>query len=262
MASSVEKANFVCILRSNSTQMKKYLSLFVAILVIALTSCKDDKSAYTPFVPADNQASHTTAYYNAGLGENPGIPAGSLYSFPAGIEIVGYVHGNAPSVMVSPVFDKAKNPDGIPGNPDIKANYVTYGYGSLVNLYFSVINTTATNKTVTIPKGTICYEANHTPSDQHGLLVKTVSFSVPANDTADIHLALFCVNAHNGIATATDPYKIGVITVHPDLLTVCNILNAKPVIDPANYGTIQSILWEITDNGGFDQADIDLLNAM
>ncbi|MPM26249.1 hypothetical protein SDC9_72750 [bioreactor metagenome] len=64
------------------------------------------------------------------------------------------------------------------------------------------------------------------------------------------------------IASATDPYKIGVITINPDLLTVCNILDAKTYIDPSNFGTIQTILWKITDNGGFGQADIDLLNAM
>lgn len=242
--------------------MKKYLSLFAAILVITLTSCKDEKPEYTTFDPVDSQATHSTEYVNSGLGENPGIPAGTLYSFPAGIEVVGYIHGNAPTVMAAPVFDKIKYPDGVPGDPDPKLNYITLGYGSLVNLYFSVYNNTTATKTVTIPKGTICYEANHTPSDQHGLLVKTVSFSVPAHDTTDVHLQLFCVNAHHGIASATDPYKIGVITINPDLLTVCNILDAKTYIDPSNFGTIQTILWKITDNGGFGQADIDLLNAM
>ena len=242
--------------------MKKYLSLVAAIIIVSMTSCKDDKSEYTPFEPVNNQASHTDAYYNAGLGENPGIPAGTLYSFPSGIQVVGFVHGNAPAILAAPVFDKTKYPDGIPGNLDLKLSYLSLGYGSLVNLYFSVYNNTTATKTVSIPKGTICYEANHTPSNQHGLLVKTVSFSVPAHDTTDVHLSLFCVNAHNGIATATDPYKIGVITVNPDLITVCNILDAKTTIDPNDYGTIQSILWEITDNGGFDQADIDTLNAM
>lgn len=242
--------------------MNKYLSLFVAVFVVSLTSCKDDKTEYTPFEPVDNQASHTSAYYNAGLGENPGLPAGPLYSFPDGIEIVGYVHGNSPAVMLAPVFDKIKNPGGVPGDPDTKLNYITLGYGSLVNLYFSVYNNTTAAKSVSIPKGTICYEANHTPSNQHGLLVKTVNFSVPAHDTTDVHLQLFCINAHHGIASATDPYKIGIITVHPDLITVCNILNAKPTIDPNDFGTIQSILWDITDNNGFDQADIDTLNAL
>jgi len=243
--------------------MNKYLSLFVAVIVISLTSCKDDKTAYAPFEPVDYQATHTNSYYNSGLGENPGIPAGEIYSFPAGIDVVGYVMGNAPAVMAAPEVDKTKFPAGLtPEGVAEKSNYVTYGYGSYVNLYFTLKNNTSAVKTVTIPKGTICHEANHTPTDQHGLLVKTVSFTIPANGTADIHLVLFCLNAHHGIATATDPYKIGVLTINPDLITVCNILNSKPTIDPANYGTIQSIIWEITDNGGFDQADIDALNAM
>jgi len=242
--------------------MRKLLSLLALISIFVLTSCKDDPAEYTPFDPVDYQASHTSAYYNAGLGSNPGVPGGKLYAFPEGISVVGMVHGNAPSVLTAPVIDKIKFAGMTPVDNNDKTTYVTYGYGSLVNLYFTVENSTNAPKTVTIPKGTICYEANHTPSNQHGLLVKTVSFTVPANGTSDIHLQLFCVNAHNGIATATDPYKIGVITVHPDLLTVCNILDAKPFIDPSNYGTIQSILWEITDNGGFDQTDIDALNAM
>lgn len=242
--------------------MIKNISFFAIIIILAMTSCKDDKTEYTPFEPVNNQAAHTSAYYNAGLGDNPGVPSGTLYSFPSGIEIIGYIHGNAPTVLSAPVFDKIKNPGSMPDYSDPKLNYLSLGYGSLVNLYFSVYNNTNTQKSVSIPKGTICYEANHTPADQHGILVKSVSFNVPAHDTTDVHLALFCVNAHHGIATATDPYKIGVITIHPDLITVCNILDAKPTIDPNDYGTIQSILWKITDNSGFGQADIDTLNAM
>lgn len=86
--------------------------------------------------------------------------------------------------------------------------------------------------------------------------------TIPANSSKDIHLVMFCCNAHRGIAARDDPYKIGIITANPDLQTVCNILDSKPTIDPADFGTIQTIIWKITDNGGFGQADIDLLYAM
>ncbi len=240
----------------------KALLLCAGIFAIVLSSCKDDKTEFTPFDPVSYTATHSSDYQNAGLGENPGIPAGRLYSLPQGIDVVGYVHGNAPSVMLSPTFDKEKNPGSVPvDNPD-KTTWVNYGYGSLVNLYFTLYNANSSSVTVTIPKGTICYEANHVPSYQHGLLVKSVDIPVPAQDSANVHLSLFCVNAHHGIANSTTQYKLGIITVHPDILTVCNILDAKSYIDPANYGTIQSIIWKITDNGGFGQADIDALNAM
>lgn len=244
--------------------MKNIFYACAALLMFALSACNndDDKNIFTPFQAVDIQASHSDAYYNAGLGENPGIPAGVLYKLPAGIEVVGYIHGNAPSVMASPQIDKTNNPDFVPIENNQKTNWITYGYGSLVNLYFTLHNTNNTSTTVTIPKGTVCYEANHVPSFQHGLLVKGVDIVVPANDSADVHLALFCINAHHGIANSTTQYVLGVITIHPDFLTVCNILNAKTYIDPADYGTIQSIIWKITDNGGFGQTDIDELNAM
>lgn len=241
--------------------MRKVL-LFVGVLAFFATSCKDDKAVYTPFTPEDNSAAHSDSYQNAGLGENPGVPAGALYSLPAGIEIVGYVHGNAPTIMLIPAFDKEKTPGIIPIENPEKTNWISFGYGSLVNLYFTLYNNNTQTTTVNIPKGTICYEAAHTPSNQHGLLVKGIDIIVPPNDSTNVHLSLFCVNAHHGIATSTTHYKLGIITIHPDLVTVCNILDAKPAIDPADYGSIQSIIWKITDNGGFNQADIDSLNAM
>ncbi|MBN2729299.1 MAG: hypothetical protein JXR53_08750 [Bacteroidales bacterium] len=240
--------------------MKSILYVLSIAVIVLIGSCTAEDPVYQTFEPVDYQASHSTNYFNNGLGDNPGIPAGSLYSFPAGIEIVGFVHGNAPAVSSAPQFDKEKNLNSF--MPVSDKSYVEYGYGSLVNLYFTLENTTNQQILVTIPKGTICHEADHDPQSQHGLLVKTVEIPVPANGTVDIHLKLFCVNAHHGIAIADDPYKIGVITVNPDLLTVCNILNAKSTIDSGDYGTIQSIIWKITDNGGFSQADIDLLNAM
>ncbi len=240
--------------------MKKLLGILFVILL--LTSCKDDVTEYTPFVPVDYTAEHVTTYYNTGLGSNYGVPVGTPYSFPNSVKVADFIHGNSPVFCTTaPIVDKEKNP-GIQIIPNDKANYVTYGYGSLVNLYFSLVNVTNSNVVVTIPKGTVSYEALHVPSNQHGILVKTVDIPVLANDTTDVHLQLFCLNAHHGIANATNPYHIGVITIHPDLVTVCNILNAKSYIDPANYGTIQSIIWKITDNGGFGQADIDVLNSL
>jgi hypothetical protein len=253
-----------CILRSNRGVMKNVFYTIATLLLLSIVSCKsdDDKTEFTPFETVNNQATHSDSYYSAGLGENPGIPAGPLYKLPSGVEVVGYIHGNAPAVLSLPQFDKEKNPGLIPVENNDKANWVTYGYGSLVNLYFTLQNTNSTSITVTIPKGTVCFEADHVPSYQHGLLVKSVDIVIPANDSADVHLALFCINAHHGIASATVPYRLGVITIHPDFVTVCNILNAKAYIDPSNYGTIQTIIWKITDNGGFGQADIDALNAM
>lgn len=240
--------------------MKKLL--YILSLIFILFSCKDDSTIFPQFEPVNNQADHISSYYNSGLGETTGTPVGSPYSFPDGIRVSGFIHGNSPAYYsVAPIIDKEKNP-GIQIATNDKANYITYGYGSLVNLYFSLVNNTNTLINVVIPKGAISYEAAHVPSYQHGILVKTVNVPVMANDTADVHLQLFCLNAHHGIASSTVPYYLGVVTIHPDLITVCDILNSKSYIDPANYGTIQSIIWKITDNGGFGQTDIDILNAL
>lgn len=241
--------------------MKSILYVLSLAVIVLIGSCTAEDPVYQTFDPVNIQASHSSDYYNSGLGENPGIPAGNLYKFPTGIEIVGFVHGNAPSYTPPPSgFDKEKYLAEY--QPVLDKAYEEYGWGQYVNLYFTLENTTSQDITVTIPKGTICHEADHDPQSQHGLLVKTVNIPVTANSTKDVHLVMFCCNAHRGVAAADDPYKIGVITVNPDLLTVCNILNAKSTIDPSNYSSIQSIIWKITDNGGFSQADIDLLNAL
>lgn len=241
--------------------MKSIFYVSALLVLFLMSACTSEDTVFQTFDPVSNTATHFDDYFNAGLGDNPGIPAGPIYSFPDGIKVVGFVHGNAPTVFVAPQVDKEKLVWQTP-QVNTKDSYVDYGYGSYVNLYFELENITGQNQTVTIPKGTICHEAQHDPQAQHGLLIKGVDILVPANNSVFVHLILFCVNAHFGVASSTDPYKIGIITVNPDLLTLCDIMDAKSTIDPADYGAIQTIIWKITDNGGFSQTDIDLLNAM
>ncbi len=241
--------------------MKSIIYVFSLAVMVLLGSCTSDNPVFQTFDPVDNHVSYSSDYYTNGLGDNPGIPAGELYSFPQGIDIVGFVHGNAPSYVPPPEgYDKEKYLANY--QPVSDKTYETYGWGSYVNLYFTLENTTNQEIIVTLPKGTICHEADHDPSSQHGILVKTVNIPIPANSTKDIHLVMFCCNAHRGVAAPDDPYKIGIITANPDFQTVCNILDSKSYIDPADFGTIQTIIWKITDNGGFGQADIDVLNAL
>lgn len=233
--------------------MKKLLFLF--LLSVVLFSCKKEQPDV--IVPPDN----TTVNTQAGLGSVPGIPTGMFYSLPENIQVVGDIRGG---IMGKEMYqDKTfKGPFVF----DYKANWISYGTGTYVNLYLTLFNSSITNTVVSFPGGLIFVDSldanTHLGQYQKGLILQNVNVIVNAQDSAFVHLRSYCLNAHLMPSNYDAVYYFGPITNNAQLNTVIGIMSTKqqPVGEEYN---IQSIIWNVTDNGlTLTSAELSYLNGL
>ena len=124
-------------------------------------------------------------------------------------------------------------------------------------MYVGIRNLTAQNRTLIIPSGMIFCSDDST--NQSGIIIQPDTIPIPGNDTTFCLLKSYCVNLHRSPPSGAH-YKIAVVTLNPDFVYVTNILrNKKRVTD---VSTIQSLIWNITDNGGLTQENKTYLNSL
>jgi hypothetical protein len=240
--------------------MKKYffrsLMLLLAIAFV-FNACKKEEADQTP--PPGDQP---TIDYNQGLGADPGYPIGFHYSLPSHIELVGDIRGGLPGR--SDQIDKETYKGPFPACPQDRS-WITYGTGTYVNLYMKFYNTLTTPATLSLPGGLIFCDTqdnNHEPSYQRGLLLQTVNIPIPAQDTAFVHLPCYCLNMALPPPSFNTVYYIGPVTMNPQLNQMILIMSTKQY-PYGEEGTIQGIVWNITDNGQtLTAGDIQYLNSL
>lgn len=234
----------------------------ISLLALLIWSCTKDKDpGLTTFDPVNNQSEKPDGYYQSGLGTNQGVPAGTVFSLPAGLEIVGNIQGGYPSFLnVQPTANKEKMQfDNTAFS--IKTSSVQIGIGTFVNVYFDVLNTTPADINLVLPGGLVMPYAHHNSNYQSGFLVQNAEALIPAGDTVEVMLKSFCLNRSYHPADSSAHYMLGILTSNPELLQVVSILqNKQPVT--GHESDIQSILWHITDDGGLQAADTVLLNSL
>ncbi|MBK1441188.1 hypothetical protein JHJ32_14410 [Parapedobacter sp. ISTM3] len=207
-----------------------------------------------------------------GFGDTEGIPAGTPWQLPEGIEVVA-------------------RPDK-PFNPDLGLLH-----GSLNTFYADVnfINRLNVTVTVEIPGGLICL-FKHEGRTQNGILTSTVRLQVPPTyvdvstpaDTTTVYLGLGCLNYSMAFPweenqqwdtqdypIGKDMYEPGVVTTDPNIRKLLDLLKDYPKLrltqhyNPQElfdedyetpewqliYTLIQGALWEITDGPGLTRKD-------
>lgn len=224
--------------------------LFVATMTISYQSCKKDDTV-TNIVRPPVTPPHIN--YLLGLGNIPGKPVGTNYSLPSNFHLTGPIMsdpgkaltGDKQALLLAGIF------------PGIKTDYTTFGSGTYVNLYVGIRNITAQNGVLIIPSGLIFCSEDTT--DQSGIIIQPDTIPIPGNDTVLCCLKSYCLNLHHS-PPSNAIYKMTVTTLNPDLVYVVSVLrNKKPVTDASQ---IQSIIWNITDNGGITQSDKTYLNSL
>jgi hypothetical protein len=243
--------------------MKSKIYLLLAVLVavsFAFTSCKKDKTETppeTPWVPIVHQNTLS------GLGSFHGFPTGTVYHLPSNITIIGSIRGGIQGKDYQ--IDKPKYTGPFPYVQEEKS-WVDYGTGTYINLYIKFYNSLPTPSTFTIPGGLIfCDSLDIVDSIgiyQKGYIMQALNIAVPAQDTAFAHIKAYCLNMHLMPSSYNAIYYIGPITNNPELNTITSIMAPKQY-PFGEEGSIQSIVWKVTDNGQtLDSTDIAYLNSL
>lgn len=241
--------------------MKKQFKILFAVLIalpLFFSACKkeaeDDPLPPVPPPPAVN--------YNQGLGNIPGLPVGTVYNFPPNIQLIGEIRGGHNKTL--PV-DKFTYNGPFPF-ADMAKNWITYGTGTFVNLYFQVFNMLTVPDTLTLPGGLIFVDINDTdsilPTYQRGLLLQTVNIPIDPLDTAWVHLPCYCLNLHMSVPNFNTVYTLGPVTSNPELNQLVTLMAPKQYPFGEEYN-LQSIVWNITDNGDtLTPANIAYINSL
>ncbi|OPZ97190.1 MAG: hypothetical protein BWY70_01565 [Bacteroidetes bacterium ADurb.Bin408] len=241
--------------------MKKYFfTIFLTSSILLLfNACQKEKNPQPTPTPTP-----TVNPYLAGLGDHIGYPAGTPYTLPPVIHLVSDIRGGYYSK--SSVIKKNKSYKGpFPINL-IPKNWVYYGTGTYVELYFKLYNTLTTDTLVIIPGGLIfCDSLDNDTSNgiyQRGFILQNDTIYIHAHDTAYVVLEAYCLNANLSASDYGAVYYIGPVTSNPNLNQIVTIMSAKQY--PFGHESeIQDIIWNVTDYGqNITQQEIQFLNNL
>ena len=266
-------------LKTNLKNVTSILMLLtcVAMMALCLNSCNKGED---PFKNGGDEEI-------PGLGNAEGELTGTPFKLPDGIELTGNITGAGYQndywiLYTAPSERKLVHKDGtvedrvapIRTRVDEESNYRGSGYG-YVDLLIPLRNTRLTPVEVTIPAATII--VSQSGECQHGVLIKKVTFTIPANGSYRLILSLYCGNLSKSSAYSSDIYVWGVVSNAKALLDLCDRVKNKKInieefsrTSNTDYNVyedqvdeLQSIVWEITDfSGKLSDDDIRYINSL
>ena len=228
-----------------------------------------------------------------GLGNTDGELTGAPFTLPDGIELTGEITGAANhreywtvyavSATGRAIFGKAGKegrnietmtlPIRTRADEDDVINYFGSGYG-FVDLLIPLQNTRATPVTVTFPAATIL--VSKAGDCQNAVLIKKVTFTIPALSDYLLCTSFYCGNLSKGSAYYNDVYILGVVSDAKPLLDLCDKVKNKKINieefvrtnsdDQSIYNSqvdrLQDIVWNVTDFSGITDDDIKYINEL
>ncbi len=208
----------------------------------------------------------------SGFGNNDAEIEGTEFSFPEGIilaeEVAGAKSTDIPEIEKPAVTDFqnfVEKPIQLfsKSTPD-----TILGSGYYVVVLLPLRNTTTADIEVELP-ATLVFQ-NKGGSYQNGLLIKKVTFVVPANSTYNVQLNLYCCNLSRHASDSDAIYDRFVLCTNEPIIKLCELFNNKKVNieeQPINYDSqvskIQSIVWNLTQLGFFPHGeDLNWINSL
>lgn len=226
--------------------MRKF---FLALLCVAgMTSCSLFDSVKN-WEEIDEGTDSEYAEY-PGMNANTEPLRGTTFTLPAGIEM---------SEMCGQ-DDQRENELGFESLDNM------YGSGLCVIASFTLTNTTSSAITVTFPAGLMVQAASS--EDQNGILVKDVEIKVKGNNTQDVTMMFYCLNASSHGSSSESRFTIaGVTTIDAfdAIFDVCagkkvNIEEYSKLTFLKYFGavtTIQELVWGTTQGRTYTKEEVE-----
>ncbi|MDR2586030.1 MAG: hypothetical protein LBC84_07435 [Prevotellaceae bacterium] len=244
--------------KNNLKNVTKHIKSFVYLTIIGLSisSCEQLFDMYN-FDMYNYEAGKIP-----GLGNNPGQAPGYTFTLPEGVVLYENITGGGSS---GNYWNHPLGSDGV--------HYFGSGSG-YVDLKIPLRNTRSYQINVTFPAATILVA--RTGVSQNGVLLKEVTVTIPANSNYLLCLSFYCGNKNKSAAGSGNIYDLGVVSNAYPLVDLCNRVKYKRIniemfapmstIDKNAYnsqiGTLQSIVWRVTDGNGLTQSDIDFISSL
>ncbi|MFY2557731.1 hypothetical protein ACN469_08895 [Corallococcus terminator] len=188
-----------------------------------------------------------------GFGEDPGIPMGTAFAFPAGVEIAGPMYGAS---------DATK---------DCGNGVAPVGTGPAVLVCVPLRNSTGAPVQMTINPGLIMLNAGGSRI-QNGMLMDRVRINVPPTGIGSggvdagtdggteeelyvVPFHLYCVNEARGPSEEGGAFELGPVTTDPDILELIRLLEGKTIDDEDEADVVQDALYSITEHNGLTDED-------
>ncbi|MGJ7031165.1 hypothetical protein [Niabella hirudinis] len=155
-----------------------------------------------------------------GFGDNQGAIPGTAFSLPQGIQLQGSIAGESTSDVCE-----------------------TVGFGTLVDVYLVLKNTTAAEIRVTFPAGLTLVSAS--ADDQNGIVAQTYEINIAAGIACVVRLGAYCINASRHPASSTSRYTWGTVCNAPAIVYLLNLLKDKD-LGKDEGGGVQPSVWMVS----------------
>ncbi|MFD2918705.1 hypothetical protein ACFS6H_03220 [Terrimonas rubra] len=187
--------------------------LLMALVSLTLFSCsKNDKT---------DSGDNPRIVLIPGFGNSGGEIPGTAFSLPSGIQLQGSITGES----MSPVC-------------------TTLGFGSLVDVYLELKNTTAAEIKVTFPAGLTLYAAS--ASDQNGFVAQNYDVTIAAGAVCIVKLNAYCINSSRSGSSSSSRYTWGPVCNAPAIVYFLKLLKDKDLSKDED-SQVQPSLWMISD---------------
>jgi hypothetical protein len=188
------------------------LSLYILLLSGTLACTGPAHDSVTPKSDDEGTPPESSA---PGFGTSKSRPAGTPFSFPAGVALVQKPRSD------SDCWYEAKK------NKKIK------GSGNAVAFCLTFKNDNAYPVQITIPPGIIWVaEKNESFEDisQNGIIVKTVTLHIPAHAIEATWLVAYCINVDRSGSRPGDTYEaVPILSNHPGIKALASQLATKKI---------------------------------
>jgi hypothetical protein len=157
----------------------------------------------------------------SGFGDGGGVIPGTAFTLPEGIQLQGSITGDD-------IFPVCK----------------TVGFGSLVDVYLELKNTTAAEIKVTFPAGLTLIAAS--TSDQNGFVAQTYEISIAAGTVCIVELNAYCINSSKSGSSSTSRYTWGPVCNAPAIVYFLKLLKDKDLSKDEDR-EVQPSLWLVSE---------------